>query len=243
MTMHLTALPNTTALILALIAGLAHAQPAREWLVGGDISALAVLQQHGAVFRDGGKQGDAIAIMRAHGCSCFRLRIFVNPTGKGVVVNDSAHTIGLARRIKAANAKLLLDFHYSDTWADPAHQLKPKAWEGLDFETLVKTVRTYTRNTLREFEKAGVLPDYVQLGNEINPGMLWPDAKLWGSGDPEAQFGKLARLLKAGAAGVDAVGADRSPRIVIHVASGGNWGQVRRFFDRIQSHAVPYDVR
>lgn len=219
-----------------------RAQPARNWLVGGDISALTVLEQQGAVFHDNGKQGDVIAVMCARGCNCFRLRIFVNPSGKGMVVNDTAYTLALAKRIKAVGATLLLDFHYSDTWADPGQQFTPAAWEHLNGEALEEMVQTYTHNTLRRFEMEGALPEYVQIGNEIDPGLLWPSGKLWNAGDPDTQLGAFTRLLKAAARGVLSVGSNRPPRIVIHISCGGNWEQVKRFFRRAEMRGVPYDV-
>lgn len=213
-----------------------------EFLVGGDISALAKIEELGAVYRDNGAPGDAIEIMRRHGANCFRLRLFVNPTNQGMVVNDLQYTAALAARIKAAGAKFLLDFHYSDTWADPGHQTKPAAWEKLDFESLVRTVYEYTRDSLVYLDREGVLPDLVQIGNEITPGMLWPDGKVSGVENSDQQWDKFARLLKAAAQGVRDAANGRDVRIVIHTASGGNWESTRRFFTNIEQHGVPYDV-
>ncbi len=111
----------------AITPTLSTAQAEDNLLLGGDISALTVIEQAGGVYRDDNKPGDAIQIMADHGANCFRLRLFVNPTGKNVVVQDLPYTVALAKRIKQAGAKWLLDFHYSDTWADPAHQTKPQA--------------------------------------------------------------------------------------------------------------------
>lgn len=102
--------------------------------LGADISALARIEQGGSVFRDSGKVGDAIAILKAHGANAFRLRIFVNPNDSDVQVNDLPYTLALAARVKAAGARLLLDFHYSDTWADPSHQTTPAAWAALGYD-------------------------------------------------------------------------------------------------------------
>src|SRR5438045_7057989 len=97
----------------------AHRTGSAPMFVGGDISALERIEQAGGAFRDGARTGDAIAILRAHGANGFRLRIFVHPSGADVQVNDLAYTLRMAKRIKAAGAKLLLAFHYSDTWAVP----------------------------------------------------------------------------------------------------------------------------
>jgi arabinogalactan endo-1,4-beta-galactosidase len=227
--------------VLLVLTTVCGAMPS-EFLVGGDISALTRIEQADGVFRDEGKPGDAIEIMSKYGCNCFRLRLFVNPTKQGAVVNDLAYTIALAKRIKAAGAKLLLNFHYSDTWADPGRQLKPKAWEDLDFDSLERTVYEYTRDCISQFKQAGVLPDMVQPGNEIAPGMLWPDGKLYGVGEPEKQWDKFARLLKAGARGVQDGAGGESVRIVLHIHCGGDWSKTKWFFENIEKRDVPYDI-
>ncbi|MHC4559358.1 MAG: glycoside hydrolase family 53 protein [Planctomycetota bacterium] len=214
----------------------------REFLLGGDISALAEIEQHGGVFRDQGKPVDAIRILRNYGCNCFRLRLFVNPAYRNVVVNDLPYTIALARRIKAAGAKLLLNFHYSDTWADPGKQTKPKAWKDLDFESLERIIYEYTRDCILEFKKADVLPDMVQPGNEITPGMLWSDGKLQGVGKPEKQWENFTQLLKAAIRGVKDASANSNIRIVLHIHCGGDWSKTKWFFENIEKQRVPYDI-
>src|SRR5262245_28827903 len=106
-----------------------------SFLLGADISALTQAEQRGVTFRDvDGKPGDAIALFTRHGFNCFRLRLFVEPNGRGGVVNSQSYTRALAKRIKASGATFLLDIHYSDTWADPQHQVKPAAWKDLPFD-------------------------------------------------------------------------------------------------------------
>ena len=215
---------------------------AREFLVGGDISALSKIEECGGVFRDKGAPGDAIKIMRNHGFNCFRLRLFVDPTYQNVVVNDLPYTIALAKRIKAVEAKLLLNFHYSDTWADPGHQTKPKAWAELDFDSLVDMVYQYTRDCIAAFKDEGLLPDQVQVGNEITPGMLWPDGKLHGVGDPDEQWRKFSHLLKAAIQGVRDAARETTIRIMLHIDRGGDWSRTKWFFENIEKHQVPYDI-
>src|ERR1700677_257894 len=99
------------------------------FLIGADISALAQVEQRGAVFTDNSKPDDAIDIFRRHGWNCFRLRLFVNPNGRGGTINNLDYTRALAKRITASGAVFILDIHYSDTWADPQHQIKPAAWK------------------------------------------------------------------------------------------------------------------
>jgi len=184
---------------------------------------------------------DAIRIMVKHGSNCFRLRLFVNPPHTDVVVNDLSYTIALAKRIKAAGARLLLDLHYSDTWADPAHQLKPEAWSDLDFDALVERVYEYTRMCIATMKQEGVLPDMVQPGNEITWGMLWPDGKLYGVGEPEEQWWKFARLLKAAIRGIKDAAGD-AVQIVLHVHCGGDWRQTQWFFENVEKLGVQYDI-
>ena len=215
----------------------------RRFLVGGDVSMLTRIDEGGGVYTEDGRQDDALAIMSRNGCNCFRLRLFVDPNGEGGVVNDLEYTIDLARRIKSIDAVLLLDLHYSDTWADPAHQRTPVAWESLEFPQLVAQVESYTSEVLNAFDAAGATPDYVQIGNEINPGFLWPQGRLDGS---EESWPRFTDLLKAGVRGVRRSDQDQipesTPEIVIHIAKGGDWPSTRRFFSKIEEYDVPYDV-
>jgi len=196
--------------------------------------------------KKGAVEMDAIQIMVRHGFNCFRLRLFVNPLPRdewgGFTGNNLSYTIELAKRIKATGAKLLLDFHYSDTWSDPGHQTKPEAWKDLDFEALVKKVYNYTRECIAIMKQEGVLPDMVQPGNEITGGMLWPDGKLYGVGEPEEQWEKFTRLLKAAIQGVKDGAESEDVKIVIHIHAGGSWETTKWFFDNIEKHEVPYDI-
>lgn len=214
----------------------------KEFLIGGDISALGKIEEMGGSFFDDGESGDAILIMRKHGANCFRLRLFVNPPYIDVVVNDLSYTIGLAKRIKKSGAKLILDFHYSDTWADPGKQSKPEAWKNLNFEELVEKVYSYTYECIRAMKNEGVLPDIVQPGNEVTNGMLWPDGKLYGVGDPEQQWDKFARLLKAAIQGIKDGAENNEVKILIHIDRGGDWAGTKFFFENLEKHNVSYDI-
>lgn len=214
----------------------------KEFLVGGDVSALSKIEEMGGSFFDEGKTSDAILMMRKYGANCFRLRLFVNPPYTDVMVNDLPYTIELAKRIKKSGAKLLLDFHYSDTWADPGKQFKPEAWRNLEFEELVEKVYRYTYDSIRTMKDESVLPDIVQPGNEVTNGMLWPDGKLYGVGDPEQQWGKFTRLLKAAIQGIkDGAGEDKI-KILIHIDRGGDWAGTKFFFENLEKHNVSYDI-
>jgi arabinogalactan endo-1,4-beta-galactosidase len=213
-------------------------------LLGADLSALERIEQAGGVFRDGGVAGDALAILRAHGGTLVRLRLFVNPDHTELQVNDLAYTIRMARRVKAAGSRLLLDIHYSDTWADPSHQTTPAAWAALAFDSLEHQVEAYSADVIAQLKAAGALPDIVQLGNELDAGMLWPLGQLYVSGgDTLAEWDHLTRLLKAGVRGARTplVPGD-SLRILLHYSLGGSPGGTQWFFDHMDWYGVPYDL-
>lgn len=159
---------NSSQLLLLVLMGFlllaskpssaASTQPdaAGSFLLGADISALAQVERRGVPFTDNGKPDDAIAIFRRHGWNCFRLRLFVNPNGRGGTINTLDYTRALAKRITASGAVFILDLHYSDTWADPQHQIKPAAWKTLDIAGLETAVEKYTADTIADFKKNGL---------------------------------------------------------------------------------------
>ena len=102
----------------------------------------------------------------------------MNPNGRGGTVNSLDYTRALAKRIKASGATFILDLHYSDTWADPQHQVKPAAWKDLDFDSLQNAVEKYTARVMADLKANDALPQIVQIGNEITGGTLWPDAQV-----------------------------------------------------------------
>ncbi|HTY87907.1 MAG TPA: glycosyl hydrolase 53 family protein [Candidatus Acidoferrum sp.] len=227
--------------------------------LGADISALAEIEQRGGVYLDGDQPGDAIAIFMKHGWTCFRLRIWVDPTNG---VNDLEYTVKLAKRIKAAGGTFMLDFHYSDWWADPQKQNKPAAWANLDFDALVKKSGAYTASVVKALKDAGATPDLVQVGNEITGGMLWPDGQVKVplstvkvfEGDvtmispPEPyddakQWNHLIRLLRADIAGVRSVTTPEDHvRIIVHIDCGGDWPVTQWYFDHLTEAGVDYDI-
>lgn len=208
---------------------------------------------------DGDKPGDALGIFMKNGWTCFRLRIWVDPRDG---VNGLEYTTRLAKRIKDAGGTFMLDFHYSDWWADPQKQNKPKAWAQLNFDDLVKQTESYTEQVIKALKDAGATPDFVQIGNEITGGTLWPDAQVKVplstvkvfSGDvtvispPEPyddvkQWGRLIRVLKAVSAGVRAATAPSDHvRIIVHIDCGGDWLVTKWYFDHLTQAGVDFDV-
>jgi arabinogalactan endo-1,4-beta-galactosidase len=141
----------------------------------------------------------------------------------------------MAKRLKAQNIKLLVDFHYADSWADPSKQPKPKAWENLDFEGLKKALYDHTIDICNSLKAQGTPPDMVQVGNEITNSMLWPNGK------NDQSFDNLAALLKEGVQAVKACSPETL--IMLHVDNGGNNEMYRRWFDNIIKQGVPFDWR
>ena len=214
-------------------------------LLGGDVSALARIEQWGGVFRDeNGDAGDALELLRDAGANTFRLRLFVDPNGQDVVVNDLPYTIALAQRVKATGATLLLDFHYSDTWADPGKQFTPAAWDTLDVAVLEAQVEAYSAEVIAHMKAAGILPDIVQIGNEIDGGLLWPLGKIgWEGYDAPENYDRFGRLLKAGIRGVrSALGEGDDVRVMIHYSQGASTAGTRWFFDHVAAQGVDYDM-
>ena len=121
-------------------------------------------RSEGTVFKEDGQAKPGLQIFKDHGYNWIRLRLFHTPTR---LPNNLEYTIALAQDAKKLGFKFLLNYHYSDTWADPGKQFIPKAWEGKSHAELVQAVFEYTRDTIVAFRDAGVMPDMVQIGNEI----------------------------------------------------------------------------
>lgn len=207
-------------------------------MLGADISFLPQLEDRGMKFSDNGVQKDPIEIMKDHGFNYIRLRIFNDPARdsgyspqKGFC--DLAHTMQMAKRVKAAGMKFLLDFHYSDYWADPGKQYKPAAWRNLSFEDLKKALYDYTKQVIQALKDQGTTPDMVQVGNEINHGLVWPEGNVM-------HVDSMAQLISAGIAGVKAV--DPSIVIMLHIALGGQNDEATFFINQMLERKVHFDV-
>ena len=204
------------------------------FIAGADVSFLRDMESKGIIFKDAGVAKPGLEILRDHGYNWVRLRIMNEPT---LLPNTLAYTLAEAKAAKALGFRLLLDFHYSDDWADPAHEATPKAWAKLRHDQLLKAVFEFSRDTIIAFREQGTMPDMVQVGNEITSGMLWPDGRL-----PE-RWDQFAELLTAGVRGVEAgKGNMARPAIMIHIDQGGNQETTQWFFDHLIANHVPFDV-
>ncbi len=202
------------------------------WIKGMDLSTLLEVEECGGTFSDHGVPGGAMEILQGYGMNMVRLRLWNDPyseTGEpyGAGTNDLPRTMTLARRAKALGLGWLLDFHYSDFWADPGKQTIPKAWRGLDEAGLADAVYTYTRDVLRTLDEAGLMPDMVAVGNELTKGLLWPYGKT-------PNFGAIVRFLNSGIRAVRE--ADKTIPVMLHLDNGGNNAMYCAWFDSYFAH-------
>ncbi|MEW6995146.1 glycosyl hydrolase 53 family protein [Colwelliaceae bacterium MEBiC 14330] len=240
----------------------------RSYILGADISSLAEFVDNGAVFVDtDGVEKSMLALLKNHGFNYIRLRTFVDPyadfgyaTGIGTgceskaqAYNDKAHIINMAQQVKTLGLKLLLDFHYSDTWADPSKQVIPEQWRSINnIDDLAQAVGKYTTEVLGEMKTAGVLPDMVQIGNEITPGMLihtpTTDSDCFGNNSVVNQdvngsvdnWANLATLLNAGIKAAKQV--DDNIDIMLHVENTQDSDGVIQWVNQAMKYSVNFDV-
>ena len=243
---NLISIVKNTLLLLSLmiIINMApvHASANDEFIKGMDLSSLEAIEDAGAVFYD--ENGNVITDILAYladekEVNYVRLRVWNNPTTSfdaGDYCN-AEHTVSMARRIKEAGMKLLIDFHYSDSWADPAVQTKPEAWKDLSFTELKQAVYQYTAEVLNQLKEVGAYPDMVQIGNEISGGILWQDGYI-------DNMSQLAQLLNSGISAVrDTTPAGQYTKVLLHLAEGGDVERFEYFFDSIIANGVTdFDV-
>jgi arabinogalactan endo-1,4-beta-galactosidase len=225
------------AILLAI--GLSHARAdgLEEYAVGADLSFLKSVEDRGVEFKEDGEPKPGLEIFRDNGFNWVRLRLFHTPDR---LPNDLDYTIELARQAKAKGYKFLLNYHYSDTWADPAKQFVPAAWEGQSHEELVESVRDYTRETMTAFREAGAWPDMVQPGNEVIDGMLWPHGKL----SEEGGWDRFAELYRAATEGIEAATTEdvEPPLIMIHIDRGADVERTKWYFENFNARNLKHDV-
>lgn len=208
-----------TIVLLLVISTLARTEP---FIIGADLSWCQEREYWGVKYADNGVVKDVFDIFKEHKFNWIRLRLFVDPKATVAGAEESpyselgfcdlAHTREMAKRIKKAGMKFLIDFHYSDTWADPGKQFKAVSWNGLSFEQLSAKVRSYTKECLLAFKADGTLPDMVQVGNEVYAGMIWPDGKI-------SNMANFAKLINSGIDGVKDV--DPDIKIMVHTICEG----------------------
>ncbi|EIN07960.1 glycosyl hydrolase 53, partial [Punctularia strigosozonata HHB-11173 SS5] len=196
--------------------------------IGHDISSLIMLEEEQSVqyVNLAGEIQPLEYILAAGGANAARMRIWVDPV-EGVY--NLTYNLNLASRVEKADMKVYLDFHYSDTWADPQHQIKPAAWANLSFPSLVAQIGRYTRDTIAAFRSSNIRLDLVELGNEIRNGLLWPDGET-------PNYPNIAKLLKSASEGARAVKSTsrwQAPIIGIHIDDGYSWQVQQTFYDSV----------
>jgi arabinogalactan endo-1,4-beta-galactosidase len=200
-------------------------------ILGVDISSLKKSEDMGGVYRYAdGIESDALQILADHGLNYARLRVWVDPADG---YHDKAEILEMALRLQSLDIKLLVDLHYSDDWADPGKQIKPAAWKEFDFEQLKLAVYEHTFDVCNSLIEQGTPPEMVQVGNEINAGMLWPEGNY-------QNMDNLAALLKEGYRAVK--DCSSSTLVMLHIAEGGNNDIARWWFGNMIRREVPFDV-
>ncbi len=219
---------------------------ATNFIAGADMSFLNYFASNNITYKDNGQVSNALVILKNHGINCVRLRLFTSSAAQAAsdpynYINNLTYTVPLAVSVKNAGLQFMLDFHYSDTWADPGHQAVPSAWSSLTFTQLVQQMQSYNSNCIAAFSAAGAMPDYVQVGNEITGGMLWPSGQVPGS-DASVQWPQLAQLINSAVQGIRDAAPTNMPQIVIHIDRGGDWGSTEWFFDNLKAQHVQFDI-
>ena len=202
---------------------------------GADISWLPQIEADGYKFlNDSGVQEDCFKILKDHGINAVRLRTWVNPSDNRASGHCSKEeTVDMAIRARKWGMRVMIDFHYSDSWADPSKQVKPKAWEGHDFMQLQRDVYDYTFDVMTALKTAGISPEWVQVGNETRTGMIYPE----GSTD---NWPQLAQLINKGYDAIKAV--NPLSKVILHVDQGNNKALFRTWFDNAQKYGARFDV-
>jgi arabinogalactan endo-1,4-beta-galactosidase len=206
-----------------------------QFVKGADIGWLSQMEATGYKFYDTtGTQKECLLILKDAGINTIRLRVWVKPSLDKTSGHCSKKEVAaMATRVKNLGMRLMIDFHYSDTWADPANQTKPADWQNHTFGQLLDDVYNHTYEVLDTLKTIGAKPDWVQVGNEIPGGMLWPDGST-------SNWGQLAQLLNKGYDATKAV--DSSIKVVVHIDKGNDNGRFRYFFDKATFYNVRYDI-
>lgn len=215
-----------------------------RYVKGMDLSTLLELDRLGAKYYDEGNERDILDIMKDYDVDTIRLRIWNDPWGKdhesyGAGENDVPTTLEIAKRVSEKGFGVLMNFHYSDFWADPGKQIKPKAWEGMTVAELTQAVYDFTFDTMELFKKEGVNITMVQVGNELSNGLLWPEGKI----DVDAGIGEYDNIAKFVSAGIRAVRKSNPDiPVMIHLDNGGNNELYRRWFDNYVARGEDFDL-
>jgi len=199
---------------------------------GADISWVTQFEASGVKFyNSSGQQQDLFALIKSQGFNSIRLRAWVNPADGWC---NTADVVAKAIRAKNAGMKIMIDFHYSDVWADPGDQNKPVAWVPLDFPTLLSTMHNYTVHVMDTLQANGITPDWVQIGNETDNGMLWQD------GNATTSMANFAALIENGYTAVKSVSS--TTKVIVHLSSGYSNSLFEWMFDGLKENGAHWDI-
>ena len=238
-------------MLLTLAVMMAAATAVAQKYVGGDISMLTKYENAGVVYRDkSGKAVKPLEFFQQEGMNAMRVRLFVDPSqdsDKGVC-QDLDYVMALGKRIKDAGFKLMLDFHYSDTWADPGKQWTPDAWKSLTNDQLYAKIYEYTKESLEAMVAAGATPDFIQTGNEISYGMLWGTEAAVGSNSvnrcytnsSSSNWTRFFNLLKQAGKACREVCPDA--KIILHSERVPKTNVLTDYFNRMRNNSIDYDI-
>ena len=199
---------------------------------GADVSWITQMESSGINFYDSaGIQTEGMQLLKNTGMNSIRLRVWVDPVNNWC---NKADVLVKALRAKNLGMKILLDFHYSDSWADPGQQTKPAAWSSLDFTALKASLSAHTTDVMNSLKTNGITPSWVQVGNETNDGMLWPD------GRASVNMPDFAQLINAGYDAVKAVSP--SSKVIVHISNGYDNSLFRWMFDGLTTNGARWDI-
>ncbi len=206
--------------------------PTSNFVKGADVSWITEMEAAGRKFyTTAGVQKDGMEVLKELGINTIRLRVWVNPSNNW---NNAADVVAKATRAKNLGFRILLNFHYSDSWADPGQQNKPLAWAGQNIAALQTSVYNHTFNMLNALKAAGITPEWVQVGNETNDGMLWPE------GRASTNMQNFALLINAGYNAVKAV--NNNIKVMVHISNGQDNALFRWILGGLQTNNAQYDV-
>ena len=206
--------------------------PTTSFIKGADISWLTQMESTGIKFyNSSGTQTECMQLLKAAGVNTIRLRVWVNPAAGWC---NTADVVTKATRAKALGMKILIDLHYSDSWADPGQQTKPAAWIGQDVATLQSSVYNHTAAVMNALKASSITPDWVQVGNETNDGMLWPDGKA------SVNMANYAKFFIAGYNAVKAISP--TSKVMVHLSNGYDNALFRWNLDGLKANGATWDV-
>lgn len=216
--------------------GAADASTSRRLLNGTDISWLPSYEAHGGKFYNlSGRRVDAFTLLKESGARLVRVRIFVNPAGRNGSLADA---LALAKRAQKAGLKYCLDFHFSDDWADPGKQAIPSRWKSLSLQELTVELAAYVSGVASAFNAAGLPVHFVQLGNEVTNGFLWPMGRI--DSDSAEQWQDFASLYSAAEVALRA--SLPKAQTVLHLDCGGDAERVRWWLGNAERCGIKADI-